>query len=28
MTATHLMQFIYDTFPEVVSLRSNVRIPT
>lgn len=28
MTATNLMQFIYDTFPEVVSLRSNVRIPT
>jgi hypothetical protein len=23
-----LMQFIYDTFPEVVSLRSNERIPT
>jgi hypothetical protein len=28
LTATNLMQFIYDTFPEVVSLRSNVRIPT
>ena len=28
MTATNLMRFIYDTFPEVISLRSNVRIPT
>jgi hypothetical protein len=28
LTGTHLMQFIYETFPEVVSLRSNVRIPT
>lgn len=28
MTATNLMRFIYDTFPEIVSLRSNVRIPT
>lgn len=26
--ATTLMRFIYDTFPEVVSLRSNERIPT
>ena len=26
--ATTLMRFIYETFPEVVSLRSNVRIPT
>lgn len=26
--ATTLMKFIYDTFPEVVSLRSNERIPT
>jgi hypothetical protein len=26
--ATTLMQFIYETFPEVVSLRSNERIPT
>lgn len=26
--ATSLMRFIYDTFPEVVSLRSNERIPT
>ena len=25
--ATNLMKFIYDTFPEVVSLRSNERIP-
>lgn len=25
---TTLMRFIYDTFPEVVSLRSNERIPT
>lgn len=25
--ATTLMQFIYETFPEVVSLRSNERIP-
>lgn len=28
MKATTLMQFIYKTFPEVVSLRSNERIPT
>lgn len=28
LQATKLMQFIYDTFPEVVSLRSNQRIPT
>lgn len=28
MTATNLMRFIYDTFPEVVTLRSNVPIPT
>lgn len=26
MTATNLMRFIYDTFPEVISLRSNERI--
>lgn len=26
--ATTLMNFIYETFPEVVSLRSNERIPT
>lgn len=26
MTATHLMRFIYDTFPEVVSLRANAPI--
>jgi hypothetical protein len=26
--ATKLMQFIYETFPEVVSLRANERIPT
>ena len=26
--ATKLMQFIYETFPEVISLRSNERIPT
>lgn len=26
--ATNLMRFIYDTFPEVVSLRPNARIPT
>lgn len=26
--ATKLMQFIYETFPEVVSLRSNEKIPT
>lgn len=28
MTATNLMRFIYDTFPEVISLRSNAQIPT
>ena len=28
LTATNLMRFIYDTFPEVVSLRSGERIPT
>jgi hypothetical protein len=28
LTATNLMRFIYDTFPEVVSLRSNAQIPT
>lgn len=28
MTATNLMRFIYDTFPEIVSLRSNVPIST
>jgi hypothetical protein len=28
LTATNLMRFIYETFPEIVSLRSNVRIPT
>lgn len=28
MSATNLMRFIYDTFPEVVSLRSNEAIPT
>ena len=28
MTATHLMRFIYDTFPEIVSLRSNAPIST
>lgn len=27
LTATNLMNFIYDTFPEVVSLRSNEAIP-
>lgn len=26
LTGTHLMRFIYDTFPEVVSLRSNKEI--
>jgi len=26
LTATNLMRFIYDTFPEVISLRSNDRI--
>jgi len=28
MTATHLMRFIYETFPEIVSLRSNAPIST
>jgi hypothetical protein len=28
MTATNLMRFIYDTFPEVITLRSNEVIPT
>ena len=28
LTATNLMNFIYDTFPEVVTLRSNQAIPT
>lgn len=28
MTASNLMRFIYDTFPEVVTLRSNEAIPT
>ena len=28
LTSTNLMRFIYDTFPEVVSLRSNEVIPT
>jgi hypothetical protein len=28
MTATNLMRFIYDTFPEMVTLRSNKPIPT
>ncbi len=27
-TATHLMKFIYSTFPEIVSLRSGASIPT
>jgi len=27
MTATNLMRFIYDTFPEIISLRSNEAIP-
>lgn len=27
LRATNLMRFIYDTFPEVVSLRSNEKIP-
>jgi len=27
ISATHLMQFIYDTFPEVISLRSGKSIP-
>jgi len=28
LTATNLMRFIYDTFPEIVTLRSNEAIPT
>ncbi|WP_320457941.1 ABC-three component system middle component 4 [Stenotrophomonas sp. CFBP8994] len=28
LTATNLMKFIYETFPEIISLRSNVAIPT
>jgi hypothetical protein len=28
MTATNLMRFIYDTFPEIITLRSNEAIPT
>jgi hypothetical protein len=28
LTATNLMRFIYDTFPEVITLRSNEAIPT
>lgn len=28
MTATNLMRFIYQTFPEIVTLRSNKAIPT
>lgn len=28
LSATHLMRFIYETFPEIVSLRSNARIST
>lgn len=28
IAATNLMRFIYDTFPEIVSLRSNSAIPT
>lgn len=28
MTATNLMRFIYETFPEIVTLRSNESIPT
>jgi len=28
LTTTHLMKFIYETFPEVVSLRSGAPIPT
>lgn len=27
LTATNLMRFIYDTFPEIISLRSGERIP-
>lgn len=28
LSATHLMNFIYDTFPEILSLKSNTPIPT
>ena len=28
LTATNLMRFIYETFPEVITLRSNEAIPT
>jgi hypothetical protein len=28
LTATNLMRFIYKTFPEVITLRSNEAIPT
>jgi len=28
LTATNLMRFVYDTFPEIVTLRSNETIPT
>jgi len=28
LTATNLMKFIYDTFPEIISLRSGASIPT
>ena len=28
LTATNLMRFIYDTFPEIITLRSNEAIPT
>ena len=28
LTATNLMKFIYETFPEIVTLRSNEAIPT
>lgn len=28
LTASNLMKFIYDTFPEVITLRSNEAIPT
>lgn len=28
MTATNLMKFIYDTFPEIITMQSNTPIPT
>lgn len=28
VTATNLMKFVYETFPEVITLSSNTRIPT